>query len=209
MNIIQCMRYSSQHKAETHERLLKKAAQQFRRRGVQGTGIARLMGELGLTHGGFYAHFENKNELVAQATGPMFEAGLTRLLTAAEAAPEGEKVRAIVNTYLSQGHRDSPQGCPVAGLAGEMARQPESVRKAYTRAMNDRLKRIATFLPGRDDGERRDRARLLMAGMAGTMMIAKAIPDRDASDRLLEQARKFYATAFEAGPQGPQGKSEA
>src|SRR5215831_1149114 len=71
------MRYSRQHKDETHNRLLKKAAEEFRRRGVQGTGIASLMRQLGLTHGGFYAHFDSKNELVAQATGPMFEEGLT------------------------------------------------------------------------------------------------------------------------------------
>jgi TetR/AcrR family transcriptional repressor of nem operon len=63
------MRYSRQHKDETHNRLLKKAAEEFRRNGVQGTGIAPLMGRLGLTHGGFYAHFDSKNELIAQATG--------------------------------------------------------------------------------------------------------------------------------------------
>jgi TetR/AcrR family transcriptional repressor of nem operon len=194
------MRYSSQHKAETHERLLKKAAQQFRRRGVQGTGIARLMGQLGLTHGGFYAHFADKNELVAQATGPMFEDGLARIVGAAEAAPEGKKVRAIVQAYLSPEYRDEPHGCPVAGLAGEMARQPESVRKAYVQALINRITRIATFLPGDNETDRGTQARLLMAGMAGTLMIAKAIPDRDASDRFLEQARKFYVAAFESDP---------
>jgi TetR/AcrR family transcriptional repressor of nem operon len=195
------MRYSRRHKDETHNRLLKKAAEEFRRRGVQGTGIAPLMGQLGLTHGGFYAHFDSKNELVAQATGPMFEEGFAgRMLAAAEAAPKGEEVRAIVNLYLSSQHRDSPQGCALAGLAGEMARQPEPVRNAYISAMNDRLKRIAALLPGDDQKARFDRARLLMAGMAGTMMIAKAMTDRDVSDHFLKQARAFYAAAFESAP---------
>src|ERR1700745_2809792 len=120
------MRYSRRNKGETTNRLLKKAAEEFRRNGVQGTGIAPLMGRLGLTHGGFYAHFDSKNELIAEGTGPMFEDALSRqMLAAAEAAPKGKGVRAIVNQYLSPQHRDSPEGCPLAALAGEMARQPK------------------------------------------------------------------------------------
>jgi len=194
------MRYSEQHKAKTHERVLKKAAEQMCRRGVQGTGIASLMGEVGLTHGGFYAHFSDKNELIAEATGPMLEGGVAGVIAAAEAAPEGKKIRAMVDTYLSTQHRDSPDVCPVAGLAGEMARQSKRVRNAYTGAIEDRLKLIARFFPGANEQERRDRARLMMSGMAGTMMIAKAITDRKASDHFLEQAREFYASAFEATP---------
>jgi len=196
------MRYSRQHKHETHNRLLKKAAEEFRRNGVQGTGIAPLMGKLGLTHGGFYAHFDSKNELIAQATGPMFEDSLAvRMFAAAEAAPKGKGVRAIVNHYLSPQHRDSPEGCALAGLAGEMARQPKPVRKAYISALNHRLKRIAALLPGDDEKARFAQARLLVAGMAGTMMIAKAMTDRDVSDHFLEQARAFYSAAFESAPQ--------
>jgi TetR/AcrR family transcriptional regulator, transcriptional repressor for nem operon len=192
------MRYSAQHKAMTHERVLKTAAEQMCRRGVEGTGIASLMGKVGLTHGGFYAHFPDKNALIAEATGPMLEEGVAGVIAAAEAAPQGKKVRAIVNTYLSTAHRDNPQACPVAGLAGEMARQSKTVRNAYTGAIEDCLKLIARFLPGANEQERRDRARLMMSGMAGTMMIAKAITDRKASDHFLEQAREFYASAFEA-----------
>ena len=195
------MRYSRRHKEETHNRLLKKAAEEFCRNGVQGTGIAPLMGRLGLTHGGFYAHFDSKNELIAEATGPMFEDALSRrMLAAAEAAPKGKAVRAIVTHYLSAEHRDSPEGCPLAGLAGEMARQPEPVRNAYMSALNHRLKRIAALLPGDDEKARFDRARLFVAGMAGTMMVAKAMTDREVSDHFLEQARAFYAAAFEPAP---------
>src|SRR5438128_12437241 len=106
------MRYSRQHKGETHNRLLKKAAEEFRRNGVQGTGIAPLMGQLGLTHGGFYAHFGSKNELIAEATAPMFEDALSRrMLAAARAATKGKAVRAIGTHYLSPEHRDSREGC--------------------------------------------------------------------------------------------------
>ena len=196
------MRYSREHKDETHHRLLKKAAEEFRRNGVQGTGIAPLMGQLGLTHGGFYAHFDSKNELIAQATGPMFEDDLAgRMFAAAEAAPKGKGVRTIVNFYLSTQHRDSPEGCALAGLAGEMARQPKSVRNAYISAMDHRLKRIAALLPGEDEKARFERSRLLMAGMAGTMMIARAMTDREVSDHFLEQARAFYTAGFESAQQ--------
>jgi TetR/AcrR family transcriptional regulator, transcriptional repressor for nem operon len=194
------MRYSARHKAKTHARVLKKAAEQMRRRGVQGTGIASLMGKVGLTHGGFYAHFPDKNALIAEAMGPMLEDGVAAVIAAAEAAPEGKKVRAIVNTYLSTQHRDSSEMCPVSGLAGEMARQSERVRHAYTGAIEDRLKLIARFLSGANEQERRNRARLMMSGMAGTMMIAKGITDRKTSDHFLEQAREFYVSAFEATP---------
>src|SRR5260370_20973099 len=194
------MRYSEQHKAKTHERVLKKAAEQMCRRGVQGTGIASLMGEVGLTHGGFSAHFSDKNELIAEATGRILEEGVPGVTAAAEAAPEGKKVRAMVDTYLSTQHRDSPDVCPVAGLAGEMARQSKRVRNAYTGAIEDRLKLMARFFPGANEQERRDRARLMMSGMAGTMMIAKAITDRKASDQFMEQAPEFYAKAFQATP---------
>ena len=201
------MRYSVQHKAKTHERVLKKAAEQMCRRGVEGTGIASLMGKVGLTHGGFYAHFPDKNALIAEATGPMLEEGVAEVIAAAEAAPEGKKVRAIVNTYLSTAHRDSPQTCPVAGLAGEMARQSKTVRNAYTGAIEERLKLIARFLSGANEQERRDRARLMMSGMAASMMIARVITNCKASDQFLEQAREFYASAFEATPTQKDKKS--
>src|SRR5258708_36435280 len=124
------MWYSAQDKAVTHEPGLKTGRVQMCRRGVQGTGIARQMGEVGWTQGGFYAHFSDKNELIAEATGPMLEEGVAGVIAAAEAAPEGKKVRAMVDTYLSTQHRDSPDVCPVAGLAGEMARQSKRVRNA-------------------------------------------------------------------------------
>jgi hypothetical protein len=93
----------------------------------------------------------------------------------------------------------------MAGLAGEMARQSAKVRNAYTRAIEDRLRRVARLFTGESEVAGLDRARLLMSGMAGTMMIAKAITDRGASDRFLEQARGFYASAFEV-TRNSQGK---
>src|SRR5258708_16949987 len=103
----------------------------------------------------------------------------------------------MADTYVSTQHRDTPDVCPVAGLAGEMARQSKRVRNAYTGAIEDRLKLIARFFPGANEQERRDRARLMMSSMAGTIMIAKAITDRTASVDFLEQARMLHYPCFE------------
>src|SRR2546427_5358718 len=114
------MRYTRRHKEETHNRLLKKAAEEFRRNGVQGTGIAPLMGRLGLTHGGFYAHFDSKNEVIAEATGPMFEDALSRrMLAAAEASPKGKAVWFIFTYYIRTEHSCSREGCGHSGPVWE------------------------------------------------------------------------------------------
>lgn|SRR5712664_1031636 len=190
------MRYSAKHKEQTHERLVKKAAAQFRRRGVQGIGIAKLMGKLGLTHGGFYAHFDNKSELVAAAARKIFKEAITQVEAAA--APKGSELTAIISQYLSEGHRDSPtQGCLLPSLTGEMARQPQTVRKALTREFDEFANKISKYLPGASDEERRSQARLLFAGMAGTMMVARALSDRELSDTILAQGREFYISIFQ------------
>jgi TetR/AcrR family transcriptional repressor of nem operon len=199
------MRYPTQHKAKTHERLLKKASLEIRRRGVQGTGIASLMAKLGMTHGGFYSHFDSKNALVAEATISMFEEHANIALAAVETAPEGQRLRTLINLYLSKEHRDSPEVCPMASLGGEMSRQSPAVRKAFIRGMEERVRQMARFVPGRDERERRDSARLLISALAGAMMIARTITDLEASDRFLEQAREFYLSAFESAPRSKGG----
>ncbi len=192
------MRYSAQHKEQTHERLVKKAAEQFRRRGVQGIGIAKLMGKLGLTHGGFYAHFDNKSELVAAAARKIFKEATTHVGAVAAAAPKGSELTAIINDYLSAGHRDGTmQGCLLPSLAGEMARQPQTVRKALTREFDEYANKISKYMPGASDEERRSQARLLLAGMAGTMMVARAVSDRELSDTILAQGQEFYISIFQ------------
>jgi TetR/AcrR family transcriptional regulator, transcriptional repressor for nem operon len=200
------MRYSAQHKGQTHERLVKKAAEQFRRRGLQGIGIAKLMGGLGLTHGGFYAHFDNKSELVAAAARKIFKEAITHVEAAAAAAPKGSEATAIISQYLSAGHRDNTtQGCLLPSLAGEMARQPQTVRKALTREFDEYASKISKYMPGASDEERRSKARLLFAGMAGTMMVARAVSDRELSDAILAQGREFYISIFQPRNSRAQG----
>ena len=198
------MRYSAQHKARTHARLLKRATEQFRNQGLQGTGIAKLMGQMGLTHGGFYAHFENKSALVATATAKMFDESVDHMRLAAEGAPKGKELAAIVSSYLSEQHRDHPdQGCLLPVLAAEISRQPLSVRQAYTQGFNEQIKKLAVYMPGKNLDQQCEQARLLISGMAGSMMMARAVSDGDLSDKILAQAREFYISAFEdSSPKG-------
>jgi len=192
------MRYSAQHKARTHARLLKKATEQFRNQGLRGTGIAKLMGQMGLTHGGFYAHFENKSDLVAAATAKMFDETVDHMRLAVERAPKGKELAAIVSSYLSQQHRDHPdQGCLLPVLASEISRQPQSVRRAYTQGFNEQIKRLAAYMPGKDTEQKCEKARILLSGMAGSMMMARAVSDRELSDKILAQAREFYISGFQ------------
>jgi TetR/AcrR family transcriptional regulator, transcriptional repressor for nem operon len=129
----------------------------------------------------------------------MFAESVQHMKNAVAGAAKGEEVGAIVNSYLSAEHRDHPeQGCLLPVLAPEIAHQPLSVRKAYTRGFNEQVGKLAQFMPGEDEAGRRERARVLMAGMAGTMMFARAVSDRELSDQILAHGRDFYSSAFSA-----------
>jgi TetR/AcrR family transcriptional regulator, transcriptional repressor for nem operon len=120
---------------------------------------------------------------------------------AVESAADGEYGFPIVNAYLSEDHREHPtRGCPVAALTSEIARQPQPVRQEYTRGFKGPIRTMAKYLPGRDEEERSRPSGLLLAGMAGSMMVARAVSDRDLSNRILAQTQEFYISAFERVP---------
>jgi len=201
------MPLSKEHKRQTRERIVRAAARAFRAEGVDGARIADLMRQAGLTHGGFYAHFPSKDALVAEACA----AGLTEsgaaLYDAADAAPPGEGLRLIVRGYLSRTHRDHPEtGCVIATLGPEIAREPAEVRHAFTAALKDDAARLASHLashlsaePGAGGVARDDAAYVLLAGMAGAMLMARAVDDPVLSDRILLAARRLYTHSFGEG----------
>jgi TetR/AcrR family transcriptional regulator, transcriptional repressor for nem operon len=196
------MRYSAKHKEHTRATLLKKASERFREEGLQGAGIARLMRDMGLTHGGFYGHFRSKNELVVTAMRSMFAETIEHMNQAAAASPKGKKVSALVNTYLNAETRDHPEmGCLLPTLASEIARQPKSIKRAYTQGFTEQVDNLARHMPGANAADKKRNAQSLLAGMVGTMMFARAVDDRDLSDQMLAQARQSYISLFEAGTQ--------
>ncbi|MCE1190755.1 MAG: TetR/AcrR family transcriptional regulator [Acidovorax sp.] len=185
------MKVSKEQMAENRERILDAAAQLFREKGFDGIGVADLMKSAGLTHGGFYGHFASKDELMAQASAR----ALQRLQSAwaalaREAAAQGqEPLAAIEAAYLSPRHRDAPgQGCLLAALGSDTARQGPAVRRAVTEGVRAQLDGLAGLVPGRTKAAKRQRALADYASLVGAMVLARAVDDPALSDEILHAA---------------------
>lgn len=194
------MPYSKAHKARTRARIVETAAQAFRQEGINSVGIPAVMRQAGLTHGGFYAHFESKDALVAEACAAGFAESAERLVRKVARMGPDDALRRIIASYLSPQHRDLPaSGCAIPTLAGEVARSAPEVRAAFTQGLADYARQVGAYLPshGEDDAERRtDDALVLLAGLAGALLLARAVSDDELSERILAAARGFYTEAF-------------
>ncbi len=191
------MRYPVEQKPETHQRILTAAARSFRQHGSEGLGLAALMKEVGLTHGGFYRHFASKEDLYVAALEKGFQEVADGMIAAAAKAPAGQQLRAMIEHYLSVGHLEHPaNGCVVAALASEIARQRPAVRARINAAMNSYRQRLLPFFPGKDEDEKRRKFLVLFPAMAGILMTARAMTDIPARQELLAEARRFYIAAF-------------
>jgi len=191
------MRYPVEQKAETHEKIIDAAARSFREHGSEGEGVARLMKDVGLTHGGFYRHFESKEDLYVDAIARGFQNVADGMIAAAANAPRGKQLRAIIERYLSPEHLENPgAGCVLATLAAEIARQRPAVRARINAAMKAYRERLLPFLPGKDPAEKRRQFMVLFPSMAGVMMTARAMSDRASGKEMLSAARRFYISAF-------------
>lgn len=194
------VRYPGGHKEKTREQIVSAAARAFREEGVAGVSVGELMGRAGLTHGGFYAHFRSKDQLVAEACRCALRESSTRLIEAARKAPPEERLAAFIRAYASAAHRDDPGGgCIMPALAAELGRHdaPE-VRAAFTESFNERVAMLARALP-EDGTDRTDRALALMSGLAGAVMLSRAVDDRVLSDRILQASRDVFTAAFANG----------
>jgi TetR/AcrR family transcriptional repressor of nem operon len=203
------MRRSKEAKQQTHTRIVEAAARRFRADGIAGVAITDLMGEAGLTHGGFYAHFDNKDALVAEACAAGLAQSRGRMLQSVRKLPAEQRIAAFVARYLTIAHRDHPEaGCMMPALSAEVARSAPAVRATYTEAIKDYRDELAA-LPrtadgfdgsddagGTDDAKASDEAFVLLAGLAGTMLLARAIDDPDLSERMLRVNREFYGRVF-------------
>ena len=190
------MRYPAEHKEQTRARIVRTASRAFRRSGGGGIGVAGLMKELSLTHGGFYRHFKSKDQLFVEAVDEAFEDAGGKLMRAAAQAP-GREIEAVIDAYLNDAHCAHPaEGCPIAALAADVARQPKRVRAAMESASLRYAARFAPFCAGRTDDERRRNATLLFSGMAGTLTLARATADDSLRESILRSAREFYKRSF-------------
>lgn len=184
------MRYPADQKTETHKQIVDIAAREFRSKGLQGIGISNLMSQVGLTHGGFYAHFKDRDALVEEAAVCAANHGFQQLMAAAQAAKPGKEVAAMLDYYLSPAHRDDPGfGCVLPALAAEIAGQADSVRAAFTQAAKQNLSQMARYMPGASEKSRLTHAMVLLSSMAGGVLVARAVNDPKLSTLLLDSLR--------------------
>jgi TetR/AcrR family transcriptional repressor of nem operon len=154
------------------------------------------MRDLRLTHGGFYRHFDSKEELCIEAFGEGLKELSRKMLLAIEHVPPGSELEALINAYLDIQHSDDVAGgCPVAALATEIARRPPKTRAAFLRTPKNHIAEAAKFMPGATEEERERKAQVLFSGMAGTLNLARVIVDEQQRRQFLEDAKKFYFKA--------------
>jgi len=202
------MRYSKEHKLETHARIVKKASVRLREKGAHGVGVADLMKEAGLTHGGFYAHFDSREALVIEAFAYAMDRSTERWRNLAEATPPEKRLATIVNSYLTPAHRDDPgSGCAVPTLGAEIARESPKTRKAFSAKLEQMVDMLAEQIPDVPRKAARKQAMAAIATMMGTMVLARIAGNADFSDEILEAGRD--AVLDRASPPKPGAKKSA
>jgi TetR/AcrR family transcriptional repressor of nem operon len=180
------MRYDTEHKSRTRARVLDEAAATIRAVGPDGIGVAGLMAKVGLTHGGFYAHFKSKDDLVAEAIARMFEEGRRMFRSRTEGRTPADGLAHYIDWYLSPAHRDtSERGCPLPRLSGEVARLPLPARTEFAAGAAALSGLIAGALEAMGQQEPRLLASSGVSEMVGALSLARAEPDRERSDQIL------------------------
>jgi TetR/AcrR family transcriptional repressor of nem operon len=180
------MRRSREEAAQTRRRIVTAAAAEFRKNGIVATGLNDLMKAAGLTHGGFYKHFESKDQLVAEACAEAVEALIARVAAAASAGPG-----AAAATYLSTGHRDNPaDGCPISAMGSELGRSDEKTRAVATDGVLKLVDIMARQFGELSPHEARRRALVAVSTMIGAVTVSRMVTDPELSAEILEEAEK-------------------
>jgi TetR/AcrR family transcriptional repressor of nem operon len=180
------MRVSREKAAENRERIVEIASRMFRESGFDGVGVDAIMKGAGLTHGGFYGHFGSKDDLAAEAVTRALERGV-------ETQSRYTNLSDLVSGYLSERHcADRTNGCAVASLGADIARQGEGVRRGLTTYVRAQLDRLAGLLRTGTQASRRKRAITTFAGMVGALTLARAVDDPTLSKEILSAARDAF-----------------
>jgi TetR/AcrR family transcriptional regulator, transcriptional repressor for nem operon len=176
-------------KEATHERIVETAARAIRRSGYSGTGVAEIMKEAGLTHGGFYAHFDSRDGMLAEAVDRAGADTVAFLTRVAAAAPPQHELEAMLRAYLSKEHvADAETGCAVAALGSEMPRQSAKVRRAATRRIKEMIDLVARQSPDWGRPGAHERALVTVATAVGALVLARAVEDSKLSDAVRQAA---------------------
>jgi TetR/AcrR family transcriptional repressor of nem operon len=178
------MGHSKSDKQATHARIVRVAAKRFRERGLEGISVVDVMEEAGVTVGGFYKHFESRDELVVEALATAFED-----LDVWEEHTEG--IVQLLQNYLTETHRDTPgTGCAMGALLGDMTRGSKSARAMYTERVKRSLAFISAFLPSNPRSARRGRGLLILSALLGAINLSRAVSDPNLSREILSGVRE-------------------
>jgi TetR/AcrR family transcriptional repressor of nem operon len=184
------MRYSKEHKQETHARIVRKASVRLREKGAHGVGVADLMKEAGLTHGGFYAHFASREALLMEAFAYAMDRSMEHWRRITEQTAPEKRLALIVDSYLSPLHRDDPgHGCAIATLGAEITRESPKTRKAFAAKLEQMVDMMAEQITGVPPKVARKQAIATLATMAGTLLLARISGSSELSDEVLKAGR--------------------
>jgi TetR/AcrR family transcriptional repressor of nem operon len=185
------MRYDSEHKERTRAKVLGEAAATIRAVGPDGIGVAGLMAKVGLTHGGFYAHFKSKDDLVAQAITQMFEESNARFENRTAGHEPAEGLSVFLDYYLSPTHRDSrDRGCPLPALSGDLARMAEPARERFANGAARLTGHIAGLMEKMGKPEPEALAMSVVSEIVGALSLSRAVSDIARSDLILKTSRE-------------------
>ena len=185
------MRYSREHKLETHARIVKRASVRLREKGAHGIGVADLMKDAGLTHGGFYAHFDSREALVIEAFAHAMDRSTERWRKIGEATPPDKRLAMIVDSYLTPVHRDDPgHGCAIPTLGAEIARESPKTRKAFAAKLEQMIDMMSDQILDISRKAARKQAMSAIATMMGTLVMARVAGSGEFSEEILAAGRE-------------------
>ncbi|HEX4156312.1 MAG TPA: TetR/AcrR family transcriptional regulator [Acidobacteriaceae bacterium] len=191
------MRYHPEHKAEIHQQIVKDASRRVRTEGMTGAAVSAVMRDAGLTHGGFYKHFESKDELLLESLRDGFGEIADTLAHAAERARPGEGWKAIVKTYLRPEMCDHPgHGCPLPTLAPELARANPGMKAQIVSELVRYKGRMLPFMPGRRTADKERAFFVIFSTMTGAIALARILPTPAMRAKVLASAREFLLRSF-------------
>lgn len=183
-------------KEVTHDRIVETAARIIRRSGYDGTGVADIMKEAGMTHGGFYAHFASREALLAEAADRAGAEALALVGRIVATAPPEQALQTLLQNYLSRKHlEDVEDGCPLVALGSEMPRQAPEVRRVATRRTKELIDFVARLSPDWGQPGAHEQALVTLSTMVGALLLARAVDDPKLSDALREAALKHLVPA--------------
>src|SRR5580698_348130 len=191
------MRYQPEHKAETHQKIVKDASRRIRNEGMTGAAVSAVMRDAGLTHGGFYKHFESKDALLMESLSEAFQEIADRLAEAGEQSPPETAWKAIVKTYLSLEYCDHAEhGCPLTALAPELARADKTMKAQIFEELKKYRSRMLPFMPGRRTADKECAFFSIFSTMMGAIEIARMLPEPAMREKVLASARELLLRSF-------------